>query len=287
MKTAKKVARFILELILTLLLVTYVIITLVSSTVLSKSYILSSLEETDYYNMTYTELQSNFENYIQQSGLDEDILNDIVTKDKIESDTKIIISNIYDSLNEEISTQEIKNNIEKNINKSIDRNNLNKEANEAIDEFIERICDEYKSTILNSKYEQEINSSYNKITKYTKLFKRIIVIAIGIGTIALILLNLKRNYKISTNIGTIFLSSGIILTIINIYINTKIKIQYLSVFNEQLSNVIRNILTNIISNILKYGIIFIILGVVLIITSNILHNITKYKNIMNKESEEN
>ena len=38
--------------------------------------------KTDYYNKTYELLISNFENYIQQSGLDEDVLKDIVSKTK-------------------------------------------------------------------------------------------------------------------------------------------------------------------------------------------------------------
>ena len=95
MKIFKNIITFIFTIILTILILSYVIIKLCSSTVLNENYVISKLEENDYYNKTYELVESNFENYIQQSGLDEEVLKDIITKDEIEEDTKSILNNIY------------------------------------------------------------------------------------------------------------------------------------------------------------------------------------------------
>ena len=111
MKKIKVIARFIMELILTISIISFIILQLVSKTLLNESYILSSMEKGDYYNKTYEAIESNFENYIQQSGLDEKILENLVTKEQVKEDTKKIILNIYNGINEKLSTEKLKQKI--------------------------------------------------------------------------------------------------------------------------------------------------------------------------------
>lgn len=286
MRKVKKIARFIIELILTIAIISFILINLISSTILSKSYILSSLEKTDYFSKISKQLEENFENYIQQSGLDEDVLKNVVTKEKIEKDSKKIITNIYDDFYEEISTQELTQNLQKNIQESIGNRTLTSAEQKAIDEFINQIVKEYKSTISNLEYEKQINSGYKKIMKYVSPAKKVAVVVIGICAVILILLNLKRTYKIGTNFGISFLASGAILTIIDIYIKTKLDIRYITILNDAISDVIRHIAESVIGTISKDGIVLIICGLILIFVSNFIHSITKYKNIIKKDNEE-
>ena len=95
MKVVKSIIQYIIVTILALAVLALIIMNLFSSSILSKDYILSKLEEQNYYDKIYEDTKSNFENYIHQSGLDEEVLNDIVTKEKIKKDTNIIINNIY------------------------------------------------------------------------------------------------------------------------------------------------------------------------------------------------
>ena len=157
MRNFKKVARFIMELILTISIIAFILVNILSRTVLKESNVLSSLEKSNYYDKTFKLLESNFEKYIQQSGLDEKTLESIVTKEQVKEDTKKIISNIYNGLDEKISTDSIKKNLTDNINKQIETTSLSIEQKKAIDEFIEKICDEYRATISNSEYEKDIN----------------------------------------------------------------------------------------------------------------------------------
>ena len=110
----KKIIQYIIVTILALAILALVIINILSSSILKKEYILSKLQQQDYYEKIYEETKSNFENYIHQSGLDEEVLENIVTKEKIEKDTKKIINNIYNGMDEKVDTEEIKNKLNKN-----------------------------------------------------------------------------------------------------------------------------------------------------------------------------
>ena len=285
MREAKIIARFIMELILAISITTFLLIHILSKTLLNEPYILSSLQKSDYYNKVYQLVESNFENYIQQSGLDEEVLKNIVTEDMIEKDTKTIISNIYNGFKEDVSIVEIEKKLENNIKKSLKNRSLSSEETKAIKEYVAKISEEYKATISNLQIEDQIYSKYKIIKEYANLGQKISVFAIGGSVIVLILLNLKRFYKLFTNLGISALASGSILTIINIYINSKIKVQNLLILNDAISEVIQNISKAILDNVLKYGLLFIIGGLGLIFVPTLIHYFNNYKNEENKPEE--
>ena len=108
MKIARKIIRYIIAFVLSVSIISYFLVKLASSTILSERYILAKLEETNYYEKILEEVKSNFEKYIYQSGMDEEIIENIVSEDKIKEDTKLILNNIYDGLEEKINAQTIK-----------------------------------------------------------------------------------------------------------------------------------------------------------------------------------
>ena len=110
--------------------------------------------------------------------------------------------------------------------------------------------------------------------------KKILIITIGVCIIVLIILNLRRPYKILTNTAIAFIASGLGLMVINIYINAKIKVQHLSILNDIISTIVRNIAQDVLGSILKYGILLIIVGLITSIVTNFVHNIIKYKSLM-------
>ena len=280
MKEFKVIARFIMAFILAVSLICFILIYTLSNTILNEKYILDSLEKVDYYNKTYESIESNFEKYIQQSGLDEEVIKNLVSKEQVEEDTKRIIISIFDELHEDVSTQKLEETLKNNINKSINNRSLSTEEKKAIDEFTQQICSEYKTTIVNSNYESQINTTYKKVMNLINKLKKILIITIGVCIIVLIILNLRRPYKILTNTAISFIASGFVLTIINIYVNSKIKVQYISILNDTMSSIARAIAQDVLGNILKYGIVLIIAGLIASIVINFVHNIIKYKSLM-------
>ena len=276
MRKTKKFVTYILAFILTIGIIACLFSNLISSTIMKKQYILHKLDEIDYYSKVNEVVEQNFEKYIGASGLEEEVIKNIVTKEKIEMDTKQILTNMYDGLEEKISTDEIAENLNTNIKKSLHGRELSKNEEEAVKKFIQKICNEYESTILHTKYESTINKYYTSITKYIRLFTQGSMIITGLTIIALILINVSRFYRAINAVGVSLLSSGAILSIANIYLNMKINVGTITILNEMFSTLLRKILSEILENVEKYGLLFVISGVVLIITSNLIHNIQKY-----------
>ena len=117
MKVLINLLKFIFITILTICLIALGAITIASSTVLNKNYVMQKLEETDFQSGTYKLVESNFEKYIYQSGLDEEVLKSICTEDKVKNDIDLMLSNIYDGTNKTIDTTEISTNLNQNIDK--------------------------------------------------------------------------------------------------------------------------------------------------------------------------
>ena len=184
---------------------------------------MSKLQQQDYYEKIYEETKSNFENYIHQSGLDEEVLENIVTKEKIEKDTRKIINNIYNGMDEKVDTEEIKNKLNKNINNSLN-GKISSTQQKSIDTFVDTICKEYETTISHTNYEKKINNMLNQINKYIDLAKKAILVIIGVSIILLVLLTIKRIYRITAQMGTAFIIDGLILILAKKYISSKIKI---------------------------------------------------------------
>lgn len=276
MRIAKTIIKYIITIILAIAMIAYFFISLVSSTILSEQYILSKLDETDYYNKIYEYVKSNFENYIYQSGLEETVLEDVVSKEKIRKDTGIIISNLYDGLNQKIDTQEIRDNLNKNIKETLEDQDMTVTQQNAIDTFIDHICNEYTDTMSHFSFEQQVNQAYRKVIKYMDLSKKVLLITIGLDILLLLVLNLRRIYKFVSLVGVSLTTTGAFLTIVNLFVNIKIKIQTITILNDAVSDTLRNILTSMLNMVMKNEYILLISGVLLIIVSNLIHNIKKY-----------
>lgn len=268
MKILINILKFIIMLILVVCILFFGIKNIVLSTIMDKDYVLNKLEETNFYSGTYELVESGFENYIAQSGLEEEVLNNICTEEKIKNDIGIIINNIYNGTNEEIDTTEIANNLNANIDKLDVRTSQNKSA---LDKFVQQICTEYKNTILNTKYENTINEILNKTTNLLEKLQTIVTIVTIISVICLILLNIKNISKLVGNIGTVLLSSSVtILVAINL-INANINISAIKLFNNVFSSSIVTILQDILSKVNKFGIIILITSIVVILINAIIN----------------
>ena len=248
------IARYILIIILVISFILFAFINIASSTVLSKEYVLGKLDETNYYNGIYQELESNFEKYSQQSGLEEGALTQIISEEKVKDDVITIISNIYDGTDQEIDVTEIRTNLNNNIQQSISNlgvGNVNQ-------------------------YEQDINNVVMKVLKYTQMAKKALLIIMLVDIIFIFAICNKRLYKGISSIGVAAISSGVFNVVANVFVNSKIKINTITILNNTISNSLREILNNIVDKVSNYGYIFIGIGLVLVILGNIIDSI-KYE----------
>ena len=269
MKVLSTIIRYILVFALAVSIVIVLLINIASSTILDKNYVLNKLEETGYYEGIYLEIQDNFAKHSGQSGFDDEDMKDVVTLDKIKKDTNIIVSNIYDGKDEEIDIQEIKDRLDEKVKEAMNKLGVTADK-KAVDEFVNEICQEYKTTMVHTEYEHNINNMYNKVLNLVSKLKKGLLITILVCVIMVLALCYKRIYKGIASCGVAVLTSGILSTIGNIYINEKIKIQSIAIINNTISNSVREVATNIMSKVSTFGYILLGIGILMIIIGNII-----------------
>lgn len=270
MKILIQILKMILNIMLIVAISLLIFTNLATSTILSKDYILNNLEKTGYYGKIKQEVQSSFENYIAQSGFDDNVMENIISDEKIKNDTKIIITNIYDGTNTTIDTTEIGENLRNNIQKFLGNTDLNITQQNAINQYIETICNQYKETMSHTKYETNINNALNKINKYLEIAKKATLIATAILVILILIFNYKKIIRGISQIGITLTSSGLLYIILNVFIHSKIKIENLLILNNSISEVIKEIANNILDIISISGISLLIIGILLIFISNFI-----------------
>ena len=279
MKVLKSILTFILTLIITCLICLIFVANLLTSTILNKDYVLAKFDETDYYNQIYIYVESNFEKYINQSGLDEEVIKNLITVEQVKNDTEKILANIYDNSQETIDMETTNQKLRNNIQNYLEQNNLNAEQSD-IDTFVQTIENEYLTSISHNKYEEKIHDGYLKIVKFANKAKKIAIIAIVLSIILLAVINIKTIYNFVAKIGVSIFASGVFLIFINMYINAKIDVKNLLILNDAISYTLRNLVTDLLRNFLMQGILFTITGLIVIIASVCVHN------FLNKDVEE-
>ena len=283
MKIIINILKFIIMVILTVCLLFVGIKNVVTSTMLNKKYILQKLDETNFYSETYKIVESNFENYISQSGLDEEVLENICTEDKVKKDINIIISNIYDGTNEKIDTTEIAEKLNSNIDKQNVRTSKNSNA---IDEFVNHICESYRDSIINTKYDKTINTLYEKTLRKLETINKIVITISIIGIVLLVVLNIKNISKILANLAETTFATSLLQFVFIIIIKTKVDISNIKAFNEAFSETIVEIIKNILNQINILGIVMLFISIIFTVIYEIIVYHTSVKNKKELENRE-
>ena len=285
MKVIGNIIKFILAIILAICIIVCIGVNVASSTILSKDFVLQKLDETNYYANIYTAVESDFENYIYQSGLDEEVLENIVTPEKIENDTKVIINNIYDGTDEQIDITEIENNLRTNIEQSLN-GNLSATQKKMVDEFINKITEQYQDTMTSTSYEDNI---YNILTKGMTIIKLVNVasiIGIVVSAIIILVISFRRVWSGFMFIVSSAIASGVFYIFANILINAKVRIENITILNDAISITLREVLTSILNQLTTTGIIITIVGVIILIVFAMMDSYYKRKKEIEDESEE-
>lgn len=276
MKVLINLLKFIFITILTVCLITLGAITIASSTILDKNYVMQKLEETDFYSGTYKLVESNFENYIYQSGLDEEVLNSICTQEKVKDDINIMLSNIYDGTNKTIDTTEIS----ENLNSNIDKLGIKTKQNEkSINEFVNHICNEYTDTLVHSKYETKINDMYKKATNIlNKIYKVLLIVAV-VDLIAILAINNKKVSKDFQDCGIAMMATSIFGLIGCQIVQAKVNIQGIKIFNDVFSNSLVTIIQDVFNKMTSLAVGMIVIAIVVITIYVVI--------VINKKTKEN
>ena len=261
MKVLINLLKFIFITILTICLIALGAITVASSTILDKNYVIQKLEETDFYSGTYKLVESNFEKYIYQSGLDEDVLKSICTEDKVKNDINLMLSNIYDGTNKTIDTTEIST----NLNANIDKLGIKTKQNEkAINEFVNHICKEYTDTLVHSKYEVQINNVYKKaINNLNKVYNALLIVTV-VDLILILIINNKKVAKDLQDCGIAMMATSIFGIAGCQIVQAKVNIQGIKIFNDVFSNSLVTIVQDVFNKFTSLSVGMLVIAIVVV-----------------------
>lgn len=259
----KKIISCIINLALIVLVFTLSSLQIVSSTILSKQYVIKTLEKSNYYEKTYNDIQEGFKNYIMQSGLEEKILEGLCDKETVTKDINMIIEKIYEGKSINLDTKNIENKLDNEINRVLNKNNkkIDNEEKEAIQTFKNAIINVYNTSIVYSNsYIEQITLIYQKINKVIKMAQIILIIAITIITIISVITLRKQSIK---NIGISLLAAGILQIILKVLVGNKL--YNILILNSTFTETLINLIKNIMDTFFLVGIITSLVGIITII----------------------
>ena len=114
-----------------------------------------------------------------------------------------------------------------------------------------------------------------------------LLITIGVLCILLCLLTIRRIYRVLAKFGVALTVCGSILVFSKYYVFKKVKIAGITILNEPISKVLRSILMQIFARVVKYGYIFLITGILLIVVYGLIKAIRKQKREKDQYTPEN
>ena len=186
MKIIKTPLNLIISFLLIFVFLSFAIINILSNRILDKKYMLDKLEEIEFYEQISREVKIGFEDYIYQSGLPEDTINDI------RNDVNSIINNIYDGEEITLSDEKIKSNLREKINLFVQKENRKLDAEE------ENNITKFENLIANS-YNNNVKVSNSLIKTARETLQKANVVYEKIKNIPLIVRNIISyfisNYK--------------------------------------------------------------------------------------------
>lgn len=292
-----KIVRYIISTILSFLIILAVFllmgIDIIDNKILDKEYIISKLDEVEFYLQISREAENGFENYIYQSGLPEDTIKDLFTEEMIKADVKSLIDCLYEGTDIKLSDEMLRNNLDTKIQEYLNsqKKELNAEGKKNIKKFEDLIVKEYKdnvnvSTTFYKKGNtilEKINNIRNKIGAWPFIIAALLVILI-------ILININDLILAINFISISSISIGILLKLGINLIFKNIDLDNLIILSKSLSSLINSIAKECLYGFSENANTFIICGIIGILTVSILTNTNKKSNrpkrrfVYNKET---
>ena len=269
----KKVISYILLFILIILIILVCLLTIMKSTILNEEYVISKLEEAKYYDRMNGEIIEQFKNYTIQSGLSDDVLENLFTTEKLKEDINQVIDSIYTGKELTIDTTEIIENLKNNIVEEVEAAGKTVDfEEEAMEEYLNAIANAYESQVSYST--NTINSVADTLAKVLNLFGTVqiaVYVATAIIAVIIIVVNIKQIIGLKY-ITIALMGTGIFMLAAKIMLQQSIDFNNIMIMNQAVSQVLQLVINNILTNITIVGIVLLVIGTIGNFVYNLLYN---------------
>ena len=273
----KKIISYIIIVVLIILLFASNTITILSQTILNEKFVLGLLEKNDYYAQVYSQILEAFKDNTVQSGLEESILDGIMTEEQVKNDTKSFLDYLYNGTELTIDTEGVKTRLQEKINEVIRENNkrVNSDEQTAINTYINTIGSIYENGITFMK--KYVSQVQNAITKIQEMLQKVTIV-VYVATIVIILIifiiNKREGFKY---LAVSSFSAGGLCIALKIVENSTMRVQNILIFSKAFSVVLINAIESIMLSFVIASIVFCVLG--------LLFSILGYQRTAKREKE--
>ncbi len=276
MDKTKIVLGYLLGVVISALIVLFVGLSITKMTLLNKSYILKTLDNNNYYNTLYSDILEEMKSYMMSSGLSDEILNDLFTKEEIKEDVITYVSFLYGSDNN-ISSERIKERLINNINDYLKKSNIKISDQDTLNLFVEDICNIYENEICIYKY---LNSYVSLLNRITSVINIVLVLTIVLLIICIVIF---KKVLLANYLGSCLMSSGLIFLFIKLFIYNRIDVEYLLIITDNFSKVLRSVLNDFGYKLLTASYGLILFGIIIIIKNRLTYKDFPHKKVLKKK----
>lgn len=268
----KKVISNILSFILFALIILVCLLTIIRTTILNQDYVISKLESANYYERMSGEIVEQFKNYTIQSGLSDNVIENLYTPDGLKQDINNVINSIYTGSKLEIDTSEIGEKLKENILKEVEDEGITVDfEEESMREYIRAIEDAYESQVsYSTDVVNDIGSTFKKIQN---LVEKVQMLALGMLVfIAILILYVNTKFKLRTlkYLAISIMASGAFILIIRIIIELSMDLKNIMIMNQATTNALQLVIDDILTKITIVGAALFVVGLVVSIVYNIV-----------------
>lgn len=250
MKFIQSISFFLLSLSLILLL-----------TVFNEDYVLDLLDNHNYYQELYDNTLEEVSYYLEQSGLNEEVLNNVITVKSLKSEIINTIDSLYRNKAITIDTKEFQDNLESNINTYIKDNKIRVDNKDTVNILTKKLVNIYEEEISYNNTFEKVRPLFNKFYKLTK-------IVLGLSIILSIITYLINRYIFKDrNIIASLFTNFVILAGLVLYIKYTIDVNNIFFYNTSISNILMEFINSVLKCMLVTGIVSFILGLFIVFTT--------------------
>lgn len=268
----KKVISYILSFILVILIIIIFMLSIVKSTIMDKQYVISKLEEAKYYERMDAEVIDQFKNYTIQSGLTDEVLEDLFTTEKLTNDINNVIDCIYEEKGLEVDTTQIIENLKENIEKEVEKEGKIVDfEEEAMQEYLRAIENAYESQIsYSTSVVNEIGSEFLKIQSLTDKLEFIAYIATAVVILIIVIINIKQVVGLKY-ISISAMASGLFILVSKIILESQTNLKNIMLINQATTNVIQLVLDDMLLKVIIIGIGLLVFGIICSLAYNVIN----------------
>lgn len=250
MKFIQSISFFLLSLSLILIL-----------TVFNEDYVLDLLNNHNYYQELYDNTLEEVSYYLEQSGLNEEVLNNVISVKSLKNEIITTIDNLYTNQKITVNTEEFQNNLTTNINNYIKDNNIRVDNKDTVNILTKKLVNIYEEEISYNNTFEKVRPMFNKAYKLTKIVLYLSII------VSIITYLINRYIFKDRNIIASLFTNFVILVGLVLYTRYTIDINNIFFYNTSISNILMEFINSVLKCMLVTGIVSFILGLFIVFTT--------------------